>query len=673
MRRLLLGFAVLGVWPAAAAASFGEVAFRPAGGIATCLRATGLPGELVRTTATSAQFLQAGPGGLTPVADVETEGSMEACPQATSRPNGMGVVAFFLKSGFGGKAYVRAALREPGGAWGPPVNMLGLQEVASAHPLAADVSARGDALVAQAGTSDQRRLVVVAARRASLPRAERSSPLRSGAFGAGETVFTAPKGASSQVRLLAGVSASGEAVLAWSFQVADGKPRELWAAIAAAGGPFAAPVKLGSLRARSSFNLAVADDGRALLAFVDGDDVRLAERRAGRRLRRAGDRGTRRRRDMVTAATAVRADGGAIVAWSADLAGDVQAVLRTQPGAFGAPVTIAPKNGLRFPKRILDIYDRFFARDAAGSYTSSAAGDDNDGGDARATITADGRAVVTWVGPAPYGGVWGSPAHVATIPLAGGAPSSAALGAELREAGSTTALTTADGTLGVAWADNGSRERDGRLHLALEGVPDGADPAPPKVTIAAPKRRVLAADEPLRLGVRCSAACDVRLQIGSGLFAPSENVSLTRAGSRRVSLGAGLQPLATLRGGPVTVLVRYAAPGARRSTAGNVTYHLRRLPNTPLPRVLGASARRDGEAIVVTWRTDRDAKASNFGVYATKQRHDIYDPIAYGDARRSGRTFRARIERAGTGRYVRIVAGADGSTKSHTTIVRVRG
>jgi hypothetical protein len=53
-----------------APAAFGEVPFRPAGGVATCLRATGYPGEVVRSTNTGAQFLTATPNGLVPVAEV---------------------------------------------------------------------------------------------------------------------------------------------------------------------------------------------------------------------------------------------------------------------------------------------------------------------------------------------------------------------------------------------------------------------------------------------------------------------------------------------------------------------------------------------------------------------------------------------------------------------------
>jgi hypothetical protein len=665
MRSSLLVFALLLMLPSIArAAPFGEVAFRPADGTATCLRATGLPGEVVRSTAAGAQFLRAGPGGLTPLADVASEGEAEACPQAAARPNGVGIVAFAQSTALDGPDLLaRVALREPGGAWGPQTDLVSLSDIASAHPLAADVSERGDGLVAIAGFNGAKRFQVVAARRAP-----------GAAFGAAETLFTAGAGASSQARVLAGVAANGDSIVAWSFQARSNQPRELWVAIAPAGAPFGAPAKVGMLRAASSFGLAVGAGGHALLAFATGNEVLVAERAPGAGFAPPARVGTSSDVVRVTVTAAIRGDGGAVVAWNNALAGDVQAVLRPGPGAFGAPVALAPESGLRFPKRVLDLYAELVRTETPGSFTSSAADPDDDGGDARASITPDGRAVVTWAGVARRNGVWWQPPLVASIPLTGGAPSVASLGAELREAGATTAVTTADGRLGVAWADNAGNERDGRLHLALEGVPDGADPAPPRVTVIAPKRRVLRADEPLRFGVRCSAACDVTVRVGSGALAASEDFSLTRAGVRRVSLSAGLKPLATLRGGPVTLRLRYGAPGARRSAGKAVTYRLRRLPDAPVPRLLGVVARRDGNDIVVTWRTDRDAKPSAFTVIATKTRSGEFDTAGFaGDATGRGRRFRARIRNVRDARYVRVYVEVKGARDPGTKTVRVRG
>jgi hypothetical protein len=647
----------------ASAAPFGELGFRPAGGTATCLRATGLPGELVRSTATGAQFLQAGPAGLTPRAEVASDGTAtQTCPQAAARGNGTGVLAFALDGERSDEGFVRVSLREPGGAWGRYADPIATGEIASAHPLAADVSERGDALVAVATRDRDERMRILVARRAP-----------GGAFGAPEAVFSSPEDASRQVRLLAGVSAGGDAVLAWSFQAVADRPRELWAAIAPAGAPFAAPVRLATLRIGSSFSLAVGDAGHALLAFASGDDVLVAERAPGGAFGAPAPIG--RTEDMigVAPAAAVRADGAAIVAWNNQLAGDVHAVVRPAGGPFGAPVTLARPSGLRFPRRILDLYKALLGAEAPGQYTTTAASPDDDGGSARALITPDGRGAVTWTAPIGRDGVWQSLPHVAAVPLTGGTPTMTTLGAELREGEATTPLIAAGGTLGVAWADNGEAGRDGRLHLALEGVADGPEPAAPEVTISTPRRRVLAADEDLRLRVRCSAACDVRVQAGDGALAPSDDFSLARAGAREVRLSAVLEPLATVRGGPVRLRVRYGAPGARRAVARTVTNRLRRLPDAPLPKLLGVTARRSGKAVVVTWRTDRDMKAADFAVAAARTRGAAFELELSTDAHGSGRRFRARLTNAGDARFVRIYTRVPGRREAGTTTVRIRG
>jgi hypothetical protein len=75
--------------PASAfAATFGELPSRPVDGTATCLRATGAPGEVVRWTKTGAQFLQAGPGGFTPAGDVPANGEPQDCPAVAAQPGG---------------------------------------------------------------------------------------------------------------------------------------------------------------------------------------------------------------------------------------------------------------------------------------------------------------------------------------------------------------------------------------------------------------------------------------------------------------------------------------------------------------------------------------------------------------------------------------------------------
>jgi hypothetical protein len=350
-------------------------------------------------------------------------------------------------------------------------------------------------------------------------------------------------------------------------------------------------------------------------------------------------------------------------------------------------VTLAPDSALQIPKPILAVYDAFAG--LGGSEVISD-GPDQDGENPRAAIAPDGRAVVTTSGIERRGSAYFAGPRVTTIPLAGGAPESHVLGAELREPSVIIPVLTAEGAPAIAWADNNERYRDGRLHLAIEGVADGVDPAAPRVRLIGASHRVLKPNEDLRFTVRCSAACDVNVQIGGGLLAATADLSLAHAGEQKIALAAVYAPLATLKGGPVKLLVRYGAPGARRAVEKTLTLQLRRLPDAPRPRVLGAVARRVGKAIVVTWHTDRDAKPGNFLPYAAKSRNDVpADPFdafllsGYANlldeaddagVTGSGRSFSVRLDQNMAGaRYVKIISHVKDARKFDTTTVRVRG
>ena len=643
---------------------FGEVPFRPAGGAATCLRATGYPGEVVRSTSLGAQFLSATPNGLAPVAEVTPGTSTSECPEAAAQPSGTGVVAFAGVDGV-----VRAALREPGSPWGEPVEVATAPEFSNGHPLAAAVSERGDALVAFAGGARQRYDV----------RAVRRAP--GAAFAAAETLFSAPKRATARMRVAAGVSATGEAVVAWSFQPASGQLREVWAATAQPGGAFAPAAKVGTMRAGAEFVLAVGAGGHALLAFAGGADVLVAERAPGAAGFGAPVRiGASSDPTLTDTAAAVRPDGGAVVAWVNFIDGDVHAVVRAQAGEFTAPLprpeassplssTLAPKRGLHLPKRFL-----VPVGNDVGDLSKNAVSPDDEGGVPRAAILPDGRALVTWAGAAQYGDLWWTSPLSVTLPLAGGPAVGQTFGADLRPAGTVTPVVQADGGAAIVWVDNDAEhQRDGRLHLALEGAADAAEPAPPELRVSAPKRRVLKADEDLRFRVRCSSACDVRAQLGTGVLAPDDERTLTRAGETELRLRQLVAPLASLRGGPVTIRLRYGAPGTRHATGRSVTFRLRRLPDAPRPRVLDAAARRVGDEVVVTWRSDRDARASNFFAYGTANRStDSGELYGNGDVTGRGRRFRIRLKSAEKARYVQIVAQAEGARKTDLTTVRIR-
>jgi hypothetical protein len=87
----VLGF--LAVAAPASAVPFGELPFTPVAGSATCLRATGAPGELVRSSPTGARFMTVSPAGVAEAGGVTTGVASQQCPQAAARPGGAGVVA----------------------------------------------------------------------------------------------------------------------------------------------------------------------------------------------------------------------------------------------------------------------------------------------------------------------------------------------------------------------------------------------------------------------------------------------------------------------------------------------------------------------------------------------------------------------------------------------------
>ena len=368
------------------------------------------------------------------------------------------------------------------------------------------------------------------------------------------------------MRVAAGVSASGESVVAWSFQPKEGKPREVWAAVAAAGAAFGAPAKLGALRNGAGSASPSAPAGtrwwrsRAATTWSWPSAVRAP---ASARPRASARRPTG---SSSYPTVAVRADGGAVVAWQDALAGDVQAVIRAQPGPFSAPLTLAPKSGLRFPKSILALFDPLGGVDS-GEVTSDSAAPTSDGGLPRALITPDGRAVVTDVGLAQRDGVWGASPRVRRS-RSPAARRRSARGRGAARAGCVTPLITAEGHARARLGGQRRPRRDGRLHLAIEGALDGAEPPAPEVRVIAPKRRVLAADEDLRLAVRCSAACDVHVQLGGGLLAAGADVSLTRAGEKKVQLQRSVQAAGDAsNGGPVACGCATARPvraGRRR-------------------------------------------------------------------------------------------------------------
>ena len=369
------------------------------------------------------------------------------------------------------------------------------------------------------------------------------------------------------------MSATGEAVVAWSFQPEAGGPRELWAAIAPPGAPFGAPVRIGAPRA----GVAVRPRGRRRRARAARvrDRRRPARRRArARRATSAPRPGSGDAKDLfaVFPAAAVRADGGAVVAWQTRSRGDVQAVTARKARAVrragdarrqAAALAVDRRSSLRlFTARCSAPGRRRRVRRPAARRPDERrrqpARDDparrpraGHLGRARRRATASGgarRARRRCRSPA------------APPSCASSAPSCAT-------PGSLTPLLLADGTAGVAWTDNGDSERDGRLHLARRGRGRRAPTRPRRASACSPPtRRVLRRRDPLGSGALLGGVRRPRRR-SRATRARARTVSLRRAGDApaddRSRLG---RPIATLRGGPVRVLraLRRARRAPRR-------------------------------------------------------------------------------------------------------------
>ncbi|HEY6890798.1 MAG TPA: hypothetical protein VI300_23540 [Solirubrobacter sp.] len=638
MRRVVLAAAlVLSAPGTAAAASFGELAPRATHDDPACLRATGAPGEIVNHTTTGdpaqVRVSSFGPHGFIRSTTLPAK-VLQRCAAADAKPGGAGVVAFnSAEYPPGGQPTIDAILREPGGTWGPAQVAL---DASSVRALASAVSERGDALVAGVRESDEQRVSVDVTRRAP-----------GGAFAGVETLFAAPA-VGSNMRVQAGMSATGEAVVAWSFRAKTGATRELWAAVAPPGQPFHAAVKIGEIRGPAPFALAVGSGGHALLVFPAAKRIQVAERAPGGEFGLAAPVAEADDLAAELPTAAVRADGGAVVAWHGISDGVTAAVVRAGPGAFGAPVTLAPR---AVRGQLREFYG--LLRPSPEDELGYPADVDEEGTFTRSVILGDGRALVTWAGSGTRDGVWFVAPWSATLPLAGGPPEAKLHGSELRDVRAVTPLVLENGAAAVAWT-RGDDEH--QIHVAVEGAADVPGPAAPRVRIGRLETPI-DLDEGVTVPVTCSAACDVRVQIGDGgqLDVPA-TVSLSRAGSTKVGVRI-LGDLFVPRRRTIAMHVRYGAPGALRGQGPTRTLRLRLRPGPPVAKIVGATARRDGSDVVVTWRTRRDAKRGNFYAYLVERPGEpaLLARVPQGGPRR----FEVRFRNRPTGTSVVIITGDD--------------
>jgi len=634
---LFAAFAALVVPASASAAPFGELPFSAADTGATCLRATGAPGELARSTRSGTRLLSVGAGGIAETDLVATGAPQGECAQVAASPSGAGVIA---QSGSG----LWVATREPGtppAPWTKPAKL-----ALEATRAAVAVTDSGAAIVAWLEPGASGRFDVRAMRRPA-----------GGQFGAAETLGSARSESefAFEGSVRAAIAASGEAFVLWTQPPAgsDSEQMPVDVAIAPAGGPFGSAQRVGLTHASSVPALAAGPDGRALVALATLTQLQVAERAPGGAFAAPTRLASFKEPFVAIPAAAMGPGGAAIVGWYGLFSQGVGAAARAAAGPFGAPVALAAPAGTPGLDDSLLTLLSAFGLGALGPSGAEGLAPDREGGNLRAALTRDGRALLSWN---TYLGV----PRAASFPLAGGHLDRFALGAGVREAGSVTPLITASGAAAVAWTDNQSG-REGRVHVAVEGFTAAPDAPAPRVTLGSPRHVVLKPEQALRLPVTCSAACEVRVDLPDQ-FATTTYVSLSRAGTRTVTLAPAFTPIAPVRRGPVRVRVRFAAPGARAGSERIENVRLQRERSSPAPKVLGLKAVRHGSRVDVSWRSDRRAEADAFAVVGVPSRTLAVEGLVAAEARARGeRSFTARLTGAKEVRYVFVFTGSGGS------------
>jgi hypothetical protein len=437
--------------------------------------------------------------------------------------------------------------------------------------------------------------------------------------------------ASGAFAVRAGMAADGEAVVAAIEPSTD--PERQFSRLSAwsgrPGAPLGPPQRLPS-EASPRVRLAVAPDGRAVLAE---SGLRIHERAAG------GAFGAPQRVESAVRAEKIAigfgAEGRAVIAWQDEDNGGVAATVRGAAG-FGPPVAVVPE-----PPE-----DEYQLISTVGGGT---------GPDAlpnlQAAIGPDDRAVVAW--PDEAGG-----AGLATL-VGGAVAERQLLGGALRYADGLSLLALADGRGGLAWLEDRGRFEGGPAdaRVALEGVAPPPEATPPRVTVGVPRRTALRPAQSLVVPVRCSAACDVRVSLPGPRGAFPAAASLDSAGTVNVEVAPLGAPIAPPRAEPVRLAVRASAPGARTVTRTTRTVRLRRLAAPPLPRVTDLRARRlSGGRVEVRWRTTGEPQDAAFLVSATTTRDEHEDgrPAYEGIGAEARRTHRLVLEHAAGKRWVHV-------------------
>jgi hypothetical protein len=613
----------------ASAAPFGALA--PLPGDSSCVAATGAPGELVRDAvgaggeAEPPELVRVGPGGVTPAGALPRELTEAGCPTVAARPDGAAVVAV-------DKGGIVVAARPAGGSFGPAQMVTG----ADADHLAVALSARGDALVAWHDAHGIRYVLRPAG----------------GAFGAPAVLTAHVKDLRS---LSVGMSSAGEAVVAWSTYVRTYRQLPLHqrvrAAIAPPGGGFAPPRRVADMVGTSAPALAVGDDGRALLALPGDGVVRVAERAPGGRF--GPPVALAHARGPLALAVAVGDAGRAAVAWYDFFGRSVGLVTRAATGPFGAPTLLARGHGISARLRVQEalLIALLSENDAAGPF---------DTGFLALTLTSSGT-TASWLWAHQVRGVRSGAVRTAAVPAAGGVAEQSLVADGLHDIEQLTGFPTADGDAGVAWLEPDA----GRVRAALPGVVPAADAPAPALHVDPPARHVVRFDEPLVLRVSCSAACDVRGQIGR---AGDGELSLPHGGRGRLEI-RGVQ-VAPRRARKVSVRLLYGAPGALHPRGRTLRLRLREIDVAPAAHIRHVRAIRvPGDRIRVTWSGNDRSDAVAYLVTGSATRGG--EPLAV--AADFGRPLRATLHHVRGIRFVTVgTLGLGPLRLRHPVEVRVR-
>ena len=383
-----------------------------------------------------------------------------------------------------------------------------------------------------------------------------------------------------------------------------------------------------------------------LVAWSDGPSLLVTEREPGGsfaapvRLGHADERS-----GFATGVTAGPA-GEAAVGWLR-FGGEVQIASRRTPGAFGLPTRVAA--GHARPDG-----DAFFASQAFEALYFGGGTLTYDEHPPNPVLTADGRAALAWLRPGRL-----TPA-LSSAPVGGGAGSSAFAGRALDSVDVVQGLALADGTAAIAWTESVS-ETHFRVHLAAEGVHEPPQPAPPRVTIGAPRSATLGQEDPVRLPISCSRPWVVVAGLGDTAV-NGEFVTLPRGGRGELKID-GAAFFAPRPAGPVKLTVRYRSTHALRARSRTRRVRIARGADVPHPRVVDLRAVRRGGSIRVSWRVSGPIAEEKwpFFITADRTRTGAREPVAVRAIEGNRRRYTVTLRAGADARYVTIRTALESS------------